>query len=168
MVSGRASAGGALITVRPATEREEEALGNFGAGLVRQHHAADPRRFIHVEHPEAAYGRFLVSQITTPQSRVFVAEQSGKVVGYVLVALEPTNWMQLRGPCGVVHDLFVDESARRQGAGKLLLSAGIDWIRSEGRSQVVLLTMTGNEHAQSLFRALGFRSTMIEMTLDQA
>jgi hypothetical protein len=31
----------------------------------------------------------------------------------------------------------------------------------------VLLTKTGNEHAQALFRTLGFRSTMIEMTLDR-
>ena len=32
---------------------------------------------------------------------------------------------------------------------------------------VVLLTKTRNEHAQRLFAALGFRPTMIEMTLDQ-
>jgi hypothetical protein len=31
----------------------------------------------------------------------------------------------------------------------------------------VLLTKTYNDHAQHLFAALGFRKTMVEMTLDQ-
>jgi len=75
--------------------------------------------------------------------------------------------MEFRGPCGVVHDVYVDEAARHLGAGRALMSAAIAWIRSKGRSQVVLLTKSRNEHAQRLFTSLGFRPTMIEMTLDQ-
>jgi ribosomal protein S18 acetylase RimI-like enzyme len=156
-----------MISVRSATASDQEALGRFGAALVRQHHAADPRRFIQVDHPEAGYGRFLVSQISNPNSLVMVAERSGLVVGYVYADVESTNWMELRGPCGVVQDIYVDEAARGQGAGRALLHAAIDWIHSKGRSQVVLLTKTKNEHAKNLFSALGFRPTMIEMTLDQ-
>jgi len=156
-----------MITIRPATPLDEEPLGRYGGALMRQHHAADARRFIQVDHPEAGYGRFLVSQIGSPDNLVLVAEKSERIVGYVFAAVESTNWMALRGPCGVVNDLFVDEAARGHGAGRRLMQAAIDWIHSQGRSQVVLLTKTGNEHAQSLFRALGFRSTMIEMTLDR-
>jgi ribosomal protein S18 acetylase RimI-like enzyme len=155
-----------MTTIRPATAGDEEALGRYGAALVRQHHGADTRRFIHVEHPEAAYGRFLVSQIANASNLVLVAEQSGVIIGYVFADIESTNWMALRGPCGVVNDLYVDESARHRGAGRQLMRAAIDWIHAQGRSQVVLLTKTGNEHAQSLFRSIGFRSTMVEMTLD--
>jgi ribosomal protein S18 acetylase RimI-like enzyme len=75
--------------------------------------------------------------------------------------------MELRGPCGVVQDIYVDEAARHLGAGRALMRAAIEWIRSQGRSQVVLLTKTQNQHAQHLFAALGFRPTMVEMTLDQ-
>src|SRR6185369_705487 len=103
-----------MITTRLATASDEEHLGRFGGALMRQHHASDARRFIQVEHPEAGYGRFLVSQITNPNSLVMVAELSGTVVGYVFADVEPTNWMELRGPCGVVQDLFVDDGARRQ------------------------------------------------------
>jgi ribosomal protein S18 acetylase RimI-like enzyme len=134
---------------------------------MRQHHAADPRRFIQVESPEDGYGRFLISQLSNPNSLVVVAENSGTVVGYVFADVEPTNWMELRGPCGVVQDIYVDESARRLGAGRELMIAAIAWIRSKGRSQVVLMTKSRNEHAQHLFTRLGFRPTMIEMTLDQ-
>ena len=134
---------------------------------MRQHHIADPRRFIQVEHPEAGYGRFLVSQLSKPNSLVMVAERSGAIIGYVFADVEPTNWMELRGPCGVVHDIYVDEAARHQGAGRKLMSAAIAWVRSKGRSQVVLTTKNRNEHARHLFTTLGFRPTMIEMTLDQ-
>jgi ribosomal protein S18 acetylase RimI-like enzyme len=156
-----------MLTIRLATTSDQELLGRFGGALMRQHHAADPARFLQVEHPETGYGRFLVSQISNPESLVMVAEHSGAVIGYVFADVEPTNWMELRGPCGVVQDLYVDESARRLGAGRALLNAALDWIRSKGRSQVVLMTKTRNEHAQHLFAAAGFRPTMVEMTLDQ-
>jgi len=156
-----------MITVRRATASDQEHLGRFGGALMRQHHAADPRRFIQVEHPEAGYGRFLVSQISNPDSLVLVAERSGTVIGYVFADVETTNWMQLRGPCGIVHDIYVDEAMRRLGAGRELMDAAIAWIRSKGRSQVVLLTKSQNQRAQDLFGRLGFRPTMLEMTLDQ-
>ena len=156
-----------MITIRLAAASDQEPLGRFGGALMRQHHAADPKRFIQVEHPEAGYGRFLVSQLSNPDSLVMVAEQSGTVIGYVFADVESTNWMELRGPCGIVHDIYVDEAARRLGAGRELMAAAIAWIRSKGRSQVVLLTKSRNEHARHLFTKLGFRPTMIEMTLDQ-
>jgi len=155
-----------MITIRPAIAADQPSLGRFGGALMRQHHAADPLRFIQVEHPEAGYGRFLVSQITNPESVVLVAERSGEVVGYIWADVEGISWKDLRGPCGFVHDIFVDEAARGLGAGRALLRAAIDWIRSKGRSQVVLWTKTRNDNAKSLFRALGFRTTMTEMTLD--
>jgi ribosomal protein S18 acetylase RimI-like enzyme len=75
--------------------------------------------------------------------------------------------MELRGPCGVIQDIYVDEAKRRVGAGRALLQAAIDWIRANGRTQVVLHTKTRNERAQHLFAAFGFRSTMVEMTWDE-
>lgn len=156
----------AMVKIRAATSLDGELLGRYGAALMRQHHAVDSKRFIQVEQPEASYGRFLVSQLANPNSLVMVAEHSGAVIGYVFADVESTNWMGLRGPCGVVQDVYVDESARHLGAGSELLHAAIAWIRSKGRRQVVLLTKTRNEQAQRLFTALGFRPTMVEMTLD--
>jgi ribosomal protein S18 acetylase RimI-like enzyme len=156
-----------MITLRAATPSDQEFLGRLGGALMRQHHASDPERFIQVEHPEDGYGRFLVSQLSNPDSLVLVAEHEGRVVGYVFADIESTNWMELRGPCGVIQDIYVDEPARGLGAGRRLMRTAIEWIHSKGRSQVVLLTKTGNEHARNLFTRLGFRPTMTEMTLDR-
>lgn len=155
-----------MVSIRPATAADQQQLGRFGGALMRQHHADDPRRFLHVDHPEDGYGRFLVSQIANPNSLVLVAENAGTVIGYVFADVEATNWMELRGPCGVVQDIYVDAAARHVGAGRALLRGAIDWIRSRRRTQVVLMTKSRNEHAHHLFASLGFRPTMIEMTLD--
>ena len=156
-----------MIQIRPAVQADAPALGPMGAALMRQHHASDPRRFILTQNPEAGYGRFLVSQIDDPYTLVLVAEQGGGIVGYVFADVEDTSWRDLRGPCGFIHDVYVHEAARGQGVGRQLLLAAIEWIRSKGMSQVVLWSKTGNESAQRLFASVGFRQTMIEMTLDQ-
>jgi ribosomal protein S18 acetylase RimI-like enzyme len=156
-----------MIHLRPATAQDEAALGRFGAALMRQHHASDPRRFVLVDRPEAGYGRFLVSQLDDPDYLVLVAERSNEVVGYVFAGIEPTSWRDLRGPCGFIHDVYVAESARHEGTGQALLRAAIDWVHARGMSQVVLWSKSDNVAAQRLFAKLGFRSTMIEMTLDQ-
>ena len=155
-----------MTIIRPATKSDEKALGRMGAALMRQHHASDPRRFILTDRPEAGYGRFLVSQLADPDYRVLVAESSGEVVGSVFAGIEPKSWKDLRGPCGYIHDVYVDGRVRRQGAGRELLGAAIAWIRSRGMSQIVLFSKAGNDAAQHLFAGLGFRHTMIEMTLD--
>jgi ribosomal protein S18 acetylase RimI-like enzyme len=155
-----------MIQIRPASKSDSVELGRLGAALMRQHHASDPRRFILTDRPEEGYGRFLVSQLANPDRLVLVAERGKKVVGYVFAGLEPTSWRDLRGPCGFIHDVYVLEEARRQGTGHDLLRAAIAWAHSRGRTQVVLWSKSGNEAAQRLFAKLGFRDTMIEMTLD--
>ena len=154
------------MIIRPATSTDEAALGRYGAALMRQHHDADPRRFILTDHPEAGYGRFLVSQLREPDCLVLVAEIESEVAGYVFADIEGTSWRDLRGPCGFIHDVYVDASARQRGVGRQLLSAAIEWIRSRGMSQIVLWSKSKNHAAQRLFAGLGFRDTMVEMTLD--
>ena len=155
-----------MNSIRPASKSDLVELGRLGAALMRQHHASDPRRFILTDRPEEGYGRFLVSQLANPDSLVLVAERANEIVGYVFASLEPTSWRDLRGPCGFIHDVYVLEHARRQGTGQGLLRAAIEWVHSRGWTQVVLWSKSGNDPAQRLFAKLGFRETMIEMTLD--
>ena len=155
-----------MIPIRPASTSDVVALGRLGAALMRQHHASDPRRFILTDRPEEGYGRFLVSQLANPDLLVRVAERENEVVGYVLAGIEPTSWRDLRGPCGFIHDVYVHESARRQGTGQALVRAAIEWAHSRGMTQVVLWSKTRNDAAQIMFAKLGFRETMTEMTLD--
>jgi len=152
--------------LRPARPSDEAALGRFGGALMRLHHAWDPQRFIMTPHPERGYGRFLVSQLDDPESVVLVAERTGVVVGYVYASLEPMSWKELRDACGFIHDVYVDEPARGNGVGAVLVRGAIAWLRDQGAPRVILGSAAKNVTAQRLFDRLGFRSTMIEMTLE--
>lgn len=155
------------MTIRRAERADLPALGRLGAMLMRTHYAFDPLRFLPPgQSAESGYAWFLGNVLDSPDGCVFVAEDDGEIAGYIYVALEPLSWKELRGPAGFVHDVAVREEARGAGVAKQLLTAGIEWLREQGAPRVILWTAAPNEGAQRLFRSLGFRDTMIEMTLE--
>ena len=158
---------GSSPVVRRATRDDLRHIGRLGALLVAAHHEFDPRRFLAVtSRTQDAYASFLGTQLDAPDTAVFVAEQNAEVVGYAYVAVESYDYMALRGPAGVLHDIVVDPARRRHGVGQQLLEAALAYVRSRGLSQIVLATAERNEAAQRFFASVGFRRTMIEMTRD--
>lgn len=97
---------------------------------------------------------------------VFVAEEGEEIVGYVFAALEPLSWKELRGPAGFIHDIAVHEEARGRGVAAKLLVTATEWLRRRNAPRVILWTAAPNHAAQRLFRRLGFRDTMVEMTME--
>jgi ribosomal protein S18 acetylase RimI-like enzyme len=155
------------VTIRRAELRDSEPLGRLGALLMRTHYAFDPLRFLSPDDSvESGYASFLASVARRADSRVFVAEDDGDIVGYVYVALEPLSWKELRGPAGFIHDIAVNEEARGSGTATALLTAATEWLREQGAPRVILWTAAPNEAAQRLFHRAGFRDTMIEMTME--
>jgi ribosomal protein S18 acetylase RimI-like enzyme len=156
------------ITVRSARPEDAASLGRLGALLVALHHELDPARFI-APGPgtPAGYGRFLAAELDREAVILLVAEAEGVVLGYAYAELEGNDWMALRGPAGVVHDLVVDPARRHQGIGRRLLEEAAAALVARGAPRVVLSTAWRNEAAQRLFAAAGFRSTMIEMTRER-
>ena len=151
--------------VRPATSADLPALGRLGAQLVRLHHGFDPERFVAPTTRTAeGYGDWLGSQLADPEAVVLVAVHAGEVVGYAYAGVEGHDWMALRGPAGVIHDLVVDAAHRGAGVGSLLLTATIRALVGLGAPRVVLATAARNAGAQRLFARAGFRPTMVEMT----
>jgi ribosomal protein S18 acetylase RimI-like enzyme len=153
------------LTVRSARPDDEAAMGRLGAMLVAEHHEFDPQRFIApLPQLPGRYGQFLVAQIARPEMVVLVAEREGGVVGYAFGGMEGSDYMALRGPAGVLHDLVVDPEHRRQGIGARLLEAALRALKDLGAPRVLLFTAEMNHGAQALFANAGFRRTMIEMT----
>ena len=97
---------------------------------------------------------------------MLVAEENGAVVGYTYAGVEAHDYMALRGPAGVLHDIVVDPEHRGRGIGRMLLDATLAFLGSRGVPRVVLSTAAQNAAAQRLFASAGFRRTMIEMTLE--
>jgi ribosomal protein S18 acetylase RimI-like enzyme len=153
------------IAVRPAAPGDLSAIGRLGALLVRLHHEFDPERFIAATpRTEQGYASFLGEQLQEPDVIVLVAERQGHVVGYAYARVDGYDYMSLRGPAGVFHDIVVDPAHRGQGIGRVLLDTAIAALTARGAPRVVLSTAERNEPAQRLFASAGFRRTMIEMT----
>jgi ribosomal protein S18 acetylase RimI-like enzyme len=142
-------------------------IGRLGALLVKEHYDFDPQRFL-AARPEtpAGYASFISTQLEDPDKAVLVADDNGVVIGYTYAAVEGHDYMALRGPAGVLHDIIVEQEHRGRGIGRLLLDATLAFFRSRGVPRVVLSTAERNEAAQRLFESMGFRRTMVEMTLE--
>ncbi len=153
--------------VRRATPADLLKIGRLGALLIKVHYDFDPQRFLAAK-PEtsAGYASFLSAQLGAPDKAILVADDNGDVIGYTYAAIEGYDYMSLRGPAGILHDIIVDPEHRGRGVGRLLLDAALEFFRSRGVPRVVLSTAERNEAAQRLFARMGFRQTMIEMTLD--
>ena len=153
------------LIVRRATSADLPKIGRLGALLIAEHHDFDSRRFLAAKpRTPADYASFLSTQLEDPDVAVLVADHDGDVIGYAYAAVEGYDYMSLRGPAGVLHDVVVDPEHRCRGVGRLLLDAVLGYLRSRGAPRVVLSTAVQNEPAQRLFAKLGFRRTMIEMT----
>jgi ribosomal protein S18 acetylase RimI-like enzyme len=155
------------VVIRPATDSDLPSLGRLGALLLKTHYSFDQKRFMAPgSNPAEGYAWFLGSQLKDDDVVVLVAERDGTIAGYVYAGLEPRSWKELREPAGFIHDVVVDDANRRLGIAESLLAAAIQWLRSKGAPRVVLWTAEQNEGAQRLFTRMGFRRTMVEMTLE--
>lgn len=146
------------------TEADLDAVGVLAGRLVRLHERFDPDRYLRLENPERGYARYFRAELTSADAVLLVAEEEGRIVGYAYARMEPRSYNELLDACGKLHDIYVDDDARRRGAGEALLVEVFRRLKDKGAPRVVLLTAVQNEAAQRLFERMGFRRTMIEMT----
>ncbi len=155
------------ITVRDAGERDLAAMSELAGRLVRFHHDIDPRRYLLVPEVERGYERWFRTELANADALLLVAVAGdGSVAGYLYGRIEARDWNVLLDAHAVLHDILVRDEATGLGAGRALIEAFVARVRARGTPRVVLHTAVSNERAQRLFRALGFRPTMLEMMLD--
>lgn len=153
------------VTIRPATRADIPTIGRLGALLVRTHHEFDPARFVAATpRTEQGYGSYLASQLEERDVIILVAEHQGLTIGYAYAGVEGVDYMSLRGPAGVLHDIVVEPAHRGNGTGRKLLDATLAALGERGVPRAVLSTAEQNASAQRLFARAGFRRTMVEMT----
>lgn len=88
------------------------------------------------------------SELSNPLSLWLVAEEDGKVAGYV--------GSQSVAPEADVMNLAVAPEWRSRGIGRALMTALIAQLHSRGITALFLEVRVGNTPAQNLYRSLGF------------
>jgi len=152
------------IVFRPCRPGDLPGVAKLGARLVREHHAIDPDRYLTFDRIEEGYAAYLRGELARQRSVVLVAARGKKIVGYAYGRIEPRDWIMLRDRCGVLHDVYVDSRARRRRVAMRLVEEMIAQLASLGAPRVILMTTAQNTAAQRLFKRLGFRTTMLELT----
>ena len=102
--------------------------------------------------PSAYYSGERVITMIGQSHRVLVAADGDEVAGFVVASCEG------EGAPGEVQFLGVREDRRRQGFGRQLLLAAVDWLLN--RADVPWVSLNVNEdrvHAQELYESVGFR-----------
>ena len=156
------------VVIRPARPRDLPAMGRLGAALAAAHHAFDPQRFFVVDDMHEGYAWWLGKELASRRAVLLVAAQGRRVVGYAYGRLEGRDWNALREPCGHAIDLIVAPELRGRGIGRKLALTLFEALAALGAPRVVLEAAARNRGAQALFRSLGFRPTMLEMTREAA
>lgn len=154
------------VTVRPLGPEDLEVVSRLAEKLVHLHHAFDGDRFFVPEKVAEGYAWWFAKELARPEVVLLAAEHDGRLVGYVYARLEERDWNMLLDAAGAIHDIWVEDEARGHGVARALMSAAIEALRAKGAPRVVLHAAAKNTGAQELFERLGFRRTMVEMTLE--
>jgi RimJ/RimL family protein N-acetyltransferase len=89
-----------------------------------------------------------------PHAAVYVAERSdGAIVGRLSLARDTHPASSHVADLG----LMVAKDARRQGVGKALLEASVEWARASGVRKIELHVFPWNEPAITLYERFGFQ-----------
>jgi ribosomal protein S18 acetylase RimI-like enzyme len=94
----------------------------------------------------------LASIVENPSLTLFVARESGAIVGTLTLAVFPIP----SGEKTLIEDVVVDESARGLGAGEALVAAAIDRAVSLGASEIDLTSRPSRKAANALYQKIGF------------
>ncbi len=91
--------------------------------------------------------------LTDEQTRVWVAERNGQVVGFVAAVL------RIGSDMGEVYMLAVDPESQNRGLGTLLTDVATDWMREVGRSLAIVSTGgdVGHAPARRTYEKAGYK-----------
>jgi ribosomal protein S18 acetylase RimI-like enzyme len=98
--------------------------------------------------------KFITARLENGDSTIFVAINGDRAIGFT--QLYPSFSSVSMQPILILNDLFIEDSDRRRGVAKLLMSAAVNFARENSVIRLSLSTQISNTAAQSLYRSLGY------------
>lgn len=93
-----------------------------------------------------------------PRQRLLVVERAGAVIGTAALVVVP-NLGHNGSPYALVENVVIDESARGQRHGEVLMRYVIDAALAAGCYKVVLTSRKSRKDAHRFYERLGFAAT---------
>ncbi len=136
------------VRIRPSRLSDIPALRKIAAGS----YAASRYFFDHHFPTEICarfYGDWIEKACRNPKTKVFVAEERGKIAGYI--SCEMVSFAK-----GLIPLVGVADSHQGMGVGSVLVEKALDWFRKSGALQAEVVTQGRNYGAQRLYQRSGF------------
>ncbi len=112
------------------------------------------RVFYHKDSDLPAAEQFLTERIEKRDSEIFVAENEGKLVGFV--QLYPLFSSTRMKRYWLLNDLFVNEKYRGKGFSKALIEKAKEMAKSTDACGILLETGKSNDIGNKLYPSCGF------------
>jgi ribosomal protein S18 acetylase RimI-like enzyme len=131
--------------------------------LLMKHHARLDKYWEMKKNARQMAVKFIKKSIKSRTSTVFVAEDNGRIVGYVLGDLykRPPNFKM--GKVGHLYDAYVLPAYRKRGMAKKLVAELFKWFKSKGMTYVSLETDIRNKVGLAAWKRLKFKEFMVNM-----
>jgi GNAT superfamily N-acetyltransferase len=125
--------------------------GDRRCDLLGKEHLASFQPLYEALFPAAYYSATRIVQMVGQTHQVFVVAEGAEVLGFAVASVEDRS-------AGEIQFLGVREDVRRQGVGRRLLLAAVDWLLDEaGVARVCLNVGAEHVHARCLYESVGFR-----------
>ena len=103
-------------------------------------------------------GDLFTRVLLDPNQQTLVAEDSGRVVGTLVVAIL-SNLAHGGSPYAVVENVVVDEEYWREGVGTALIREAVGRVRQAGAYKLALCSNLAREDSHDFYRSVGLRHT---------
>jgi GNAT superfamily N-acetyltransferase len=110
--------------------------------------------------------RFLADLTSSGHSFLFVAESSGRVVGFISGELREGSPTFRQKTWASVDDVFVEQDHRNLGIGRALLEGVEGWAKERRADGVSLQVAAANERGRKFYEELGFREVSVYEVLE--
>ena len=152
-------------TIRAARRGDEDALAKLNAFVQDLHVERRPDQFKPADTSEVA--RWFGSLLEDPAARIWIAEQEGEPVGYVVALLRERSenpFCRARRWCEL-DQVAVASNKRKQGIARGLIEHAVVDVQSDGIRDVEVSSWSFNEEAHRAFQRLGFVPKVVRFEL---
>jgi GNAT superfamily N-acetyltransferase len=146
--------------------------GDFQAvfPMLRQHRLRqqqlDPA--LYQLHPDAErrFLRWAGKVGEDPRSTLLVAEEQGRLIGFVYAVVERDLPIYLCEEFAVIREWWVEPPFRRRGVGRTLIELAVAELAAVGVGQLRVRTAAEDADARAVLARCGFRAGTCEMVKD--
>ncbi len=149
------------MEIRTFKKEDIAAVTQLVEEMTDMHHSLDS--FYRSSEDYKNLDEMLGGWINDPEMQVFVAEETGKVVGYARIGVEAGPEYSAEKKIGIIYDSLVAERFRRQGTASQLFDRSLEWFRKKKVNFVELNVDSRNEGAIEFWKNFGFEGVKLRM-----